>query len=297
MTRLLVISDVGRWKGNTKLFDEIQPEVVLLPGDLTYDGGLDRQFILMAIPAYAHAYDRLLKAHKVTRSPSGFLMIGSGGMAFEEKRRRLADRWLDSPEFLEAYRKLHVAAFYRFLRHAGKRAKVLVTDGNHDQLPFYSAGKVNDIPGCREISGKQTKAGGLTFVGLGWEHGRIKTNIRALADRLKVHGADVLMCHAPQQVVPIIADRFMPRLMVRGHYGYGCYYASDVPTLFSQGARYSTIELGSQGEPEMRQFASSGAEITEGNCLPRNWPGWPKDHPVQPNNWAWLRPYRPAAGR
>src|SRR5262245_3100218 len=75
---------------------------------------------------------------------------------------------------------------YRFLEHAGRTAKVYVIRGNHEEpnssvaARFYDPEKIDSIPGCREISGKLVKAGGLRILGLGFRDTYFNKRLDAL---------------------------------------------------------------------------------------------------------------------
>jgi predicted phosphodiesterase len=257
--RILAISDVVRWDGYDKIVAMYAPGVVVLAGDLTSDGvaafwetGYD------LIPEFVRQKDRLRKRFGVLKGENGIQMISKGLEKFDEFRRRLyklEQKYRKTPAFTRARRNLHIEPFYRLLKFAGKRSTVLVVKGNHDSdFPRdYSVKRINGIRGCREISGKVHEVAGCTFLGLGFAETHYLNKLRELHSRCE--RVDVIITHAEQRRVPLLAQ-FAPRVIIRGHFGSGCWLVSGIPAVFTSGVMYAVIDLPKSGKPTLKQYSA-----------------------------------------
>jgi Icc-related predicted phosphoesterase len=258
--RILAISDVRDWKGYDKIVARYAPDVVVLCGDLTSDGFASfwgRGFDL--IPAFAERRDRLMKQFGILRRENGLQVLSKGLAKFDEFRRRvdrLEQKYIDTREFKIARRNLHTEPFYRFLRFAGQHARVLVVKGDHDEdfRDDYSVKKINGIRNCREISGKAHTINGFTFCGLGFTETHYRMRLREVHARVG-DKVDVLIAHAEQRRVPLLAG-FGPRVIIRGHFGSGCWLVSGIPAVFTADVMYSVVDLTRNGRPSLKQFTA-----------------------------------------
>jgi predicted phosphodiesterase len=298
--RILAISDVVRWDGYDKIVARYAPSVVVLCGDLTSDGlAAFWETAYDLIPEFVRQKDRLRKRFGVLKGENGIQIISKGLEKFDEFRRRvdkLEQKYRNTPAFTKARRKLHVEPFYRFLKFAGKRSTVLVVKGDHDSdFPRdYSVKRIDGIRGCREISSKVHEVVGFNFLGLGFAETHYRMKLRELdSQRSQRERVDVVISHAEQRRVPLLA-RFAPRVIVRGHFGSGCWLVSGIPAIFTADIMYAVIYLPKRGQPTIKQysarFARSGQiskvrQIKSGSCRP--W-GSPKS---ELQLYPWLRKY------
>jgi predicted phosphodiesterase len=257
--RILAISDVVRWDGYDKIVARHAPNVVVLCGDLTSDGAAAFwETAYDSIPAFVQQKDRLRKRFGVLKGENGIQTISKGLEKFDEFRRRvdkLERKYSKTPAFTRARNMLHTEPFYRLLKFAGKRSTVLVVKGNHDSdFPRdYSVKRINGIRGCREISGKVHEAAGCTFLGLGFAETHYLKKLRELHSRCE--RVDVIITHAEQRRVPLLAQ-FTPRVIIRGHFGSGCWLVSGIPAVFTSGIMYTVIDLPRSGRPRMVQYSA-----------------------------------------
>lgn len=279
--KILAISDVRRWRGYDKIVERCAPDVVVLCGDLTSDGfasfwkdGFD------LIPAFVERRDRLMKQFGIWKRENGTQVISEGLEKYDEFRRRvdrLERKYIRTAAFTRARRKLHIEPFYRFLGFAGKRAPVLVVKGDHDEdfRGDYSAKRINRIRGCHEISGKAHTVNGFTFLGLGFTETHYRRKLRKLHGCIG-EGVDILIAHAEQPRLPLLA-RFGPKVIIRGHFGSGCWLVSGIPAVFTAGVMYSVVDVSRNGRPSLKQFTARFARsgqitsvrrIKSGSCRP-----------------------------
>ncbi len=295
--RILAISDVRRWVGYDKIIARYAPSIVVLCGDLTSDGIADFwETAYDLVPAFVQQKDRLRKRFGVLKGENGIQIISKGLDKFDEFRRRvgkLEQQYRSTPAFTKARRKLHIEPFYRLLKFAGERSTVLVVKGDHDSdFPRdYSVKRINGIRGCREISGKVHEVAGCTFLGLGFAETHYRQKLRELHSRCE--RVDVIVAHAEQRRVPLLAQ-FAPRVIIRGHFGSGCWLVSGIPAVFTSGIMYTVIDLPRSGRPRMVQYSacftrsgqiSKVREIKSGSCGP--WGTQKSEFQLYP----WLRKY------
>ena len=137
--------------------------------------------------------------------------------------------------------------FYDFLRHVGKKSKVLVIKGNHDDSKWsdstshYSINKINSIKGCNEISGKSIKINGLKFLGIDYESSRINANLLPLLDK-HGDGVNVIVSHGDVSKIHHLA-KLKPMIVINGHTRGGVYSAYDVPVVLTNEVGLVLIEI------------------------------------------------------
>jgi len=132
--------------------------------------------------------------------------------------------------------------FYDFLSHVGKKSKVLVIQGNHDDnRSNYSINKINSIKGCNEISGKSVKINGLKFLGIDYESSRINANLLPLLEK-HGNGIDVIVSHGDISKIHHLA-KLKPMIVINGHTRGGVYSVFDVPVVLTNGAGLVLIEI------------------------------------------------------
>lgn len=214
--KILAISDVYRWDDQQKLLEETQPDVALLVGDLTDDGWV----------AYAReAIDEYYAVTKQTRpmvyDPEVMVMVIDVDDLYEK-----------NDLFKGIYREKqrgHVDKFYRFLKYAGKKCKVLVVHGNHDLEEYYFPEKIDSIPGCKEISGKTVTVDGIRFLGLGYAETHCLRLLKPIINRLKGQ-IDVVLFHGEN--LRLISS-LEPKLIIRGGYVSGKYSVNGIPSVWN----------------------------------------------------------------
>ena len=245
---ILIFSDVPAWLGYKKLVSHHKPQIVLLAGDVTSDGFAKFwKEAFERIPAFRRKRKGLAKGFGVVIRASGLFEMkpSTRSEKFWDELEALKDQYLDSGEFHAARRALQVAPFFDFLRFAGKTARVFVVKGDHDDdFPDdYDRAQIDCIHGCMEISGKLVEAHGLRFLGLGFNETHYKRSLREYVNRF-VDKVDVVVAHSEQSRVPILSE-LRPRLIVRGHFGFGRFLVSGIPSVLTGGIYYSLVDFGS----------------------------------------------------
>lgn len=201
INRILAFSDVINWWFNEVeihklLVDKFQPDMVVLAGDLAFDG--------FAPFYWKDPLDELPK-----------------------------------DEEFEKLRKKHVQGFYSFLFYAGKKSKVLVIKGNHDDdfEDGYSVKRINGIRGCTEVSGKIIEVRSITILGIPYNDAhnqrkliRMSKNLAGKVDIVLMHGENVRL-----------VSLLKPRLIIKGGGGTGVCLINDVPSVFTGPGSFSII--------------------------------------------------------
>jgi len=140
---------------------------------------------------------------------------------------------------METRKGIHVDRFYQFLQHAGKRARVLVIKGNHDEdfENDYSPERISNIQGCEELSGKATEIDGIRFLGLGFTETRY---LRLLNPLIRDHKekADIVLTHGMR--LPLISS-VNPKLIIKGGFSIGKCLVNQIPTVLTGGAHHTII--------------------------------------------------------
>lgn len=172
----------------------------------------------------------------------------------------------------------HLDKFYYFLRHAGNKSKVVVIKGNHDWKFWgdYVPEKIDQIPGCREISGKIIEIGGLLFLGLGYNDTYYLRILKPIISRFR-EKVDVVIMHGPR--IRLVSS-IKPRIIIRGGYALGKYLVHDIPSVFNNSGIYTIVELEKEKISEILQYRlGSGEKVTT-------------QLPAQlSNRYEWLKPY------
>lgn len=135
----------------------------------------------------------------------------------------------------------HQEGFYRFLKRAGVQARVLVVSGNHDKAPAYDADRINNMPGCEELSGRSISIGGITFLGVGYHQAHLIADLAPLLDAQRCN-VDVVLSHCEGRRLERLST-LSPRLIVQGHFGVGTFHVYGTPTVFISDANYALIEM------------------------------------------------------
>ncbi|MGB9760765.1 MAG: metallophosphoesterase family protein [Thermoproteota archaeon] len=192
-------------------------------------------------------------------------------------------------KFLEFRKKMHVDLFYKFLEYAGKKSKVLVVKGDHDEdfERDYIVEKINKIPGCKEISSKFVEINGLRFLGLGFNETHYLRILRPLIEEFKGK-VDVVVTHCEQDRMPLVS-LLKPKIIIRGHFGSGKYLVNDIPSVFTADVKYTIIELENKKFPKILQYTVGKNEelkiLEKGSCKP-----WLSEF-SEFERYKWLKPY------
>jgi len=310
--KILAISDVREWN-HEPLLRKYRPDVVALAGDLVNDGFASvgsRAYEL--IPEFKRAKKKLIAVFvrearqlpELRQKPKAFIEAMTGNMfqlphqeetiravkqlrqRFEQVVENIREQHRGTTAHNTARWKLHVSKFYEFLRIAGKISTVLVVRGDHDDdySGDYLPDKINALPGCIEISGNIQSVGGVCFLGLGYDECHYRTKLSQL---LRTARPDVVIAHAPQRNMDLIA-KFSPRVLIRGHFGFGRYLVGGNPAVFTAGPHHALIELQVNGSTAISLFdkdRSKYTEMTHSSCRP-----WFTDT-SEFERYSWLKPY------
>lgn len=265
--KILAFSDVARWEGYEGILDKTRPDVTVLAGDLTSDGYASfRHEAFGEIPEFQREKKKVLEKYGVIETSKDHYDIskarssrewnGKGALSMEWNVEidTLRSKYRDTEKFHEIRKRIHVDRFYQFLEYAGKISEVLVVKGDHDEdfEGDYVVDRIHKISGCREISGITTEVKGLRFLGLGFGESHYLKNLRPIIEEFESK-VDVVITHCEQKRVPIISS-LRPRIMIRGHFGSGKYLVNDIPSVFTQGVKYTTVELENERIPRILQY-------------------------------------------
>jgi len=288
--KILVLSDIKKWDGYEQLLLKYKPAVTVLAGDLTWDGCAaswteDWTEALESMPKFRKAKKQLMEQFGVTVTSdvfhqTPFSFPSKRYSAYHSQLHELNQLFRET-SFRQIRKRMHVDRFYNFLRHAGARSKVLVVKGNHDSdfAEDYSPEKINNIRGCREISGKRCTVNGVSFLGVGFDDSH---SSRSLTELLRKFGkrVEVIISHCEQRHLPVLSE-LSPKLIIRGHWGLGRYLVNGVLTVMTSNAEYTTITYRSNSIPRIKQFWRSGKPVE------RNRESCPSGNRL----YSWLRPY------
>ena len=262
--KILTFSDVVKWEGYKELVDKVKPQVIALAGDLTSDGFASFwDEALERIPAFK---EELRKSGLFLDKDLHFTNIGGGkNLSIHEwtdvyynewlpKYKSIEDKYRNSKEFEKNRKRMHVDKFYQFLRYAGKKSKVLVVKGDHDEdfKNDYIPEKINKIHGCSEISGKLVEINGVRFLGLGFNETHYLRILKPTIEEFKGK-VDVVITHCEQRRVPLVS-MLKPKIIIRGHFGYGKFLVNGIPSVFTNLVKYTTIELRNKKIPRVSQY-------------------------------------------
>ena len=133
----------------------------------------------------------------------------------------------------------HVESFYKFLQRSGSVSKVLVVKGNHDEdfEEDYSPERINEIPGCFEISGRTIEVDGMLFLGLGFRearrlrsgYSRPSRYLQSLIEKFRGK-VDVVLMHDKNIRY---ASLLKPKLIIKGGLCLGACLVNGVPSVFT----------------------------------------------------------------
>jgi predicted phosphodiesterase len=182
---------------------------------------------------------------------------------------------------METRKRIHVDRFYQFLQYAGRKARVLVVKGNHDEdfENDYSPERISNIQGCQELSGKATEIDGIRFLGLGFTETRYLRLLNPLIKDFK-EKADIILTHGMR--LPLISS-VNPKLIIKGGFGIGKCLVNQIPTVLTAGANHTIIRFEDRKPPEISQYVvDSDGKMSLGNEFgPRSWF----------SKYEWARPY------
>jgi len=192
----------------------------------------------------------------------------------------------------ERLRRMHVNRFYRFLTYAGRKSKVLMVRGNHDDefKGGYLPQKINRIPGCVEVSGKIIELNGYRFLGLGYNDAHDSRKLKQMSERL-TGKVDIVLMHGENiRLVSLLK----PKLIIKGGLKLGACLVNDVPSVFTGPEHYAIIELRNKTVSKISGylFNSSNWDTYLG---PGIWlkPGEMREVPLNvPWNYGWVKPLR-----
>jgi Icc-related predicted phosphoesterase len=160
------------------------------------------------------------------------------------------DRNVTGFDFNEKCAKQQYENFYSFLEYAGQRAKVLVVKGNHENGAFYpqydmqggifySKQRINQISGCKEISGEIANVGRFCFLGLGYDDSKIVQ----ISKRFQGIPIDVVVSHQSIYSLDATWNRIKPRIIINGHVHSGTYKVKGIPLVLTQKMKFASIIL------------------------------------------------------
>jgi DNA repair exonuclease SbcCD nuclease subunit len=145
--------------------------------------------------------------------------------------------WDSSAFFRGRPRVDHRDQFYAFLKHAGKKARVLVIAGNHDTPPGFDKKRIDRIPGCEEVSGAVVSIQGFRFLGVGYQQAHYLKEWKALISQQR-KPIDFIISHSEGRRLNQLGE-LRPRLVIQGHFGVGHYLAHGIPTVFVAYAHFA----------------------------------------------------------
>ncbi len=255
--KILAFSDIIKWERYEELLDRIQPDVIALAGDLTSDGFASFwSEAIKQIPEFQKERRELMRKLGVVLTTKGMFDCSKNKNLVEwsEKLTLLEDKYRDTKEFLEVRKRIHVDKFYQFLKYAGKKSKILVVKGDHDEdfKGDYIPKKINKIFGCKEISGKIIEIKGFHFLGLGFNETHYIRTLKPIIEEFK-RKVDVIITHCEQNKIPTVS-LLEPKIIIRGHFGYGKYLVNNIPSVFTVGVKYTIIELKNKKIPKILQY-------------------------------------------
>ena len=175
------------------------------------------------------------------------------------------------------------------MEFAGKDSQVLVVKGDHDE-DFewdYFPERIDNISGCKEVSGKIADIEGICFLGLGFNETHYLTVLKPLIEKFRSK-ADIIMTHCEQNKMQfIVLDKL--KLIIRGHFGYGRYLVNGVKSVFTNGVYYTLIEMKDNNAVEIKQYivGRNGQinELLKSSCKP--WFSEVSEY----ERYKWLKPF------
>ncbi len=174
----------------------------------------------------------------------------------------------------------HVRRFYESIEYAGRKSRVLVVKGNHDECfaGDYVLKLIDSTPGCREISGRLCEVAGLRILGLGYRETHYLTLLRPLLAKF-ANKVDIVIAHCEQSRVPLLAS-IRPKLIIRGHFGAGKFLVGGIPIILTSSLKCAHIEFRNRILTRLNEVPQTSKSFLE----------FLKKH--LSSRWAWLEPYR-----
>jgi len=172
-------------------------------------------------------------------------------------------------------KRIHAERFYSFLKHAGKKAPVLVVKGNHDEEGDYSRERIDGIARCREISGKFVEVEGLRFLGFGFNDAHSVKVIRSMVSEFSGK-VDVVVMHGEN--IRLISS-LKPGIIVKGGGVFGKFLVNDVASVYIGPDVYAVIDLREKTADHIYLFNFKGKSITKFIPLYRRYK-WIKPYPT-----------------
>ena len=182
---------------------------------------------------------------------------------------------------METRKEMHVNSFYQFLEYAGRRARVLVVKGNHDEdfEGDYTPERMNKIHGCQELSGKAAEINGVRFLGVGFAETHCLRLLNPLI-RESREKVDIILTHGER--LPLISS-VKPKLIIKGGFGVGKCHVNGIPTVLTAGANHTIVRFEDRKLLEISQYiAGLDGKVSLGNEF------WPR---FWFSRYKWAKPY------
>jgi Icc-related predicted phosphoesterase len=273
--RILAFSDVIKREGYEELLGKFQPDIITLPGDLTSDGFASFwNEAIEQIPKFQKEKNQLMEKFGVIQISKNFYRCTKDQSPQEwfNILESLRDKYQNTKEFLKIRKRIHVDRFYRFLKCAGRKSKVLIVKGDHDDdfERDYIPERIDRIIGCKEISDKIIEMQGLHFLGLGFNETHYLKKLRPIIEKFK-EKVDVVISHCEQDKLPLVS-LLKPKIIIRGHFGSGKYLVNSIPSVFTMGVKYTIIELKDEKILKISQYIIGSDNklriLEKGSCRP-----------------------------
>jgi predicted phosphodiesterase len=155
-------------------------------------------------------------------------------------------------------KRIHADQFYRFLKYAGGKAPVLVVKGNHDEEGDYDSEKINEVAGCREISGKFFEVKESRFLGFGFNEAH---SIKAIRSMIEEFGGKAHIAVMHGEHIRLISS-LKPRIVIKGGGVLGNYLVNDVPSVYTGPGGYAIITSDEKTTAKVSFFGFGGKRIT-----------------------------------
>ncbi len=228
--RILVHSDITRWNGFEERLYQERPDLLILAGDLVWDGfvAVDRE-LLGRIPSFEEKHEGIVGKYEgrltavqrrilSAREPAYHLRRVWLGEEYRSDLRTLENEYRDTPEYHRLRKEFHVDKFYQILQSASRICQaVLVVKGNHDDdfQGDYDVSRINEAGNCHEISGRVIEYQNFTFLGLGYPETHYIRKLREFSIGPK---PDFIVTHSEDKRIKDLVA-MGPRIIFRGHFG------------------------------------------------------------------------------
>lgn len=146
--------------------------------------------------------------------------------------------------------------------------------GDHDEEGYYSPEKIDEIVGCKEISGKFLEVKGLGFLGFGFRHAHSLKVIRNMINQFS-RKVDVVVMHGENiRYISLLK----PRVIIKGGGGgIGICLVNDIVSVYIGPNVYAVIDFRGRKADQIRLFRFSGKSLTESHLPYRRY--------------KWMKPY------